>query len=213
MSTIAEYLTALEGLRDQLADNLGKLGISASRDETLKTLVPKLLGIQQGDMQHECFAARMLNFPISYGFFSFDETAALVGAIEVDAFYMIRSAEISIDAAGGLSRLNVVAPNWQSTQSDTKISMVCDVKGKSRAQFTDLLDLIRISITGTEDLSAQVTMIVIGDETGDTLAAAGSTKLKFQKNSWDALEARNYTWNDIEMQGYTWQGLEDLGKP
>lgn len=213
MSTIAEYLTALEGLRDQIADNLVKLGINASRDETLKTLVPKLLGIQQGDMRHECFAAKMQNFPISYGFFSFNEIAALVGAIEVEAFYMIRSAEINIDAAGGLSRLNVVAPNWQITQSDTKISMVCDVIGKSRAQFTDLLDLIRISITGTEALSAQVTMIVIGDETGNTLAAAGSTSLRFQKGNWETLEARNYTWNDIETQGYTWQGLENLGKP
>lgn len=213
MSTIAEYLTALEGVRDQLADNLVKMGIEASRKETLKTLVPKILGIQQGNMSNEYCDLKLIEFPVSYGFFSLNETAKMIGAIEVNGFYMIRKVEIDISAEKGLLRLSVDAPNWEIVKSDTKISMVCDAIGKTKAQFIDLLDVIELTVSGDEDLKATVTMIVTGDETGDVIGVAGSTEIRFQKNSWEALEAREYTWSEIEAIGYTWEELEAIGKP
>ena len=45
--SIANYLTALDEQRDQLARNLVTMGVSASESEKLNTLVPKVLQIPQ----------------------------------------------------------------------------------------------------------------------------------------------------------------------
>lgn len=45
---IADYLTRLDSLRDQLADNLVEKGVSATQDESLTELIPKVLEITQG---------------------------------------------------------------------------------------------------------------------------------------------------------------------
>ena len=45
---IADYLTRLDSLRDQLADNLVEKGVSATQDESLTELIPKVLEIAQG---------------------------------------------------------------------------------------------------------------------------------------------------------------------
>ena len=41
--SIANYLTALDAQRDQLARNLVTMGVQASESEKLNTLVPKVL--------------------------------------------------------------------------------------------------------------------------------------------------------------------------
>lgn len=48
MATTAEYLNKLVEQKNTLADNLVTKGISASHDETLETLVPKVLDISGG---------------------------------------------------------------------------------------------------------------------------------------------------------------------
>ena len=45
---ITDYLTRLDSLRDQLADNLVKKGVDATQDESLTELIPKVLEITQG---------------------------------------------------------------------------------------------------------------------------------------------------------------------
>lgn len=45
---IADYLTRLDSLRDQLANNLVEKGVSATQDESLTELIPKVLEIAQG---------------------------------------------------------------------------------------------------------------------------------------------------------------------
>ena len=45
--SIANYLTALDAQRDQLARNLVTMGVQASESEKLNTLVPKVLQIPQ----------------------------------------------------------------------------------------------------------------------------------------------------------------------
>lgn len=212
MSTIAEYLQALDSLRDQLADNLQKMGVDASQNETLQTLVPKVLGIQQGDMRHEYCDVTLLDFPCTYGFYSYDETATMIGVLDVNGFYMVRSAEIIISGTG-LSALQITAQNWTITQSDTEISLQCSVLDKTANQFLDLVDVIQIKLKENIDLTATVTMIIIGDETGEVVGATGSAELRFQNNSWAAIEARGYTWSDIEANSYTWDDIENLGKP
>ena len=45
---ITDYLTRLDSLRDQLADNLVEKGVDATQDESLTELIPKVLEITQG---------------------------------------------------------------------------------------------------------------------------------------------------------------------
>ena len=45
MATIAQLLTTLDQLRDQLAANLTTKGVPSNSDETLNDLVPKVLQI------------------------------------------------------------------------------------------------------------------------------------------------------------------------
>lgn len=45
MATTADYLNKLVSQKNTLADNLVTKGVSASHDETLDTLVPKILEI------------------------------------------------------------------------------------------------------------------------------------------------------------------------
>ena len=45
--SIASYLSQLDKLRQQLADNLVNKGVSASRSESLTVLVPKVLNVKQ----------------------------------------------------------------------------------------------------------------------------------------------------------------------
>lgn len=47
MPTIAEYLSELSNQRNQLAENLTAMGVQATANEKLNTLVPKVLQIQQ----------------------------------------------------------------------------------------------------------------------------------------------------------------------
>ena len=48
MATTADYLNKLVTQKNTLADNLVTKGVTASHDETLETLVPKVLEISSG---------------------------------------------------------------------------------------------------------------------------------------------------------------------
>ena len=52
---IADYLTALDRQRDQLARNLTAMGVQASESEKLNTLVPKVLQIPQAKQENTLF--------------------------------------------------------------------------------------------------------------------------------------------------------------
>ena len=55
--SIANYLTALDAQRDQLAHNLMTMGVQASESEKLNTLVPKMLQIPQAKQDITLFRA------------------------------------------------------------------------------------------------------------------------------------------------------------
>lgn len=55
--SIANYLTALDEQRDQLAKNLVTMGVQASENEKLNTLVPKVLQISQTKQDITLFKA------------------------------------------------------------------------------------------------------------------------------------------------------------
>lgn len=213
MSTIAEYLALLAALRDELAANLERMGVTADAAEPLQTLVPKVLRIQQGDMRHECCDVVLSQFPCSYGFFAYDETATFAGAVAVNAFYLMRTAKLIIASNISLETLKVTAPGWTITHSEKEIVLETDVQGRSGGEFLTLLDAIQMRQTVEEDLWATVTLEIVGDESGEVVGATGSARLYYQGVSWDALDAHALTWKNIEDEKLTWDGLETLGKP
>lgn len=63
--SIANYLTALDAQRDQLARNLVTMGVQASESEKLNTLVPKVLQIPSGRLEVTLFRNAMMLLPLS----------------------------------------------------------------------------------------------------------------------------------------------------
>ena len=53
MATTADYLNKLVEQKNALADNLVTKGVTATHDETLETLVPKVLNITSGESVNE----------------------------------------------------------------------------------------------------------------------------------------------------------------
>ena len=62
--SIANYLTALDAQRDQLARNLVTMGVQASESEKLNTLVPKVLQIVRADVSIKMLKKRIMELDI-----------------------------------------------------------------------------------------------------------------------------------------------------
>ncbi len=60
--SIANYLTALDAQRDQLARNLVAMGVQASESEKLNTLVPKVLQIPTSRPETTLFHSAVMRF-------------------------------------------------------------------------------------------------------------------------------------------------------
>ena len=63
MATTAEYLNKLVEQKNSLADNLVTKGVSATHDETLETLVPKVLDISGGGGGNGIYPVDEYGFP------------------------------------------------------------------------------------------------------------------------------------------------------
>lgn len=212
MSTnLTPYVSLLCQLREDLAGNLVRMGVSASVDEPLQTLIPKVLRIAQGDTSQQVFLAALTpEFDVSYGFFGPGEVAEFAGMCSISALCKIRALRVEI-TGDGAATLTVEAAGW-SVQTGTGVTAVYQpAGGLSRFEAQDALDGIRIHGDGETPVSATIRVYAVGEE-GLTIAAAGSTALVYKYGAtWDVLEALGYTWGGLE--GKTWDEIEHIGKP
>ena len=212
MSTnLTPYVSLLCQLREDLAGNLVRMGVSASVDEPLQTLIPKVLRIAQGDTSQQVFLAALTpEFDVSYGFFGPGEVAEFAGMCSISALCRIRALRMEI-TGDGAATLTVEAAGW-SVQTGTGVTAVYQpAGGLSRFEAQDALDGIRIHGDGETPVSATIRVYAVGEE-GLTIAAAGSTALVYKYGAtWDVLEALGYTWGGLE--GKTWDEIEHIGKP
>ena len=212
MSTnLTPYVSLLCQLREDLAGNLVRMGVSASVDEPLQTLIPKVLRIAQGDTSQQVFLAALTpEFDVSYGFFGPGEVAEFAGMCSISALCRIRALRVEI-TGDGAATLTVEAAGW-SVQTGTGVTAVYQpAGGLSRFEAQDALDGIRIHGDGETPVSATIRVYAVGEE-GLTIAAAGSTALVYKYGAtWDVLEALGYTWGGLE--GKTWDEIEHIGKP
>ena len=212
MSTnLTPYVSLLCQLREDLAGNLVRMGVSASVDEPLQTLIPKVLRIAQGDTSQQVFLAALTpEFDVSYGFFGPGEVAEFAGMCSISALCRIRALRMEI-TGDGAATLTVEAAGW-SVQTGTGVTAVYQpAGGLSRFEAQDALDGIRIHGDGETPVSATIRVYAVGEE-GLTIAAAGSIALVYKYGAtWDVLEALGYTWGGLE--GKTWDEIEHIGKP
>lgn len=52
-ANLTPYISLLCGLREDLAENLARMGVPVAADEPLQTLIPKVLRIAQGDTSQQ----------------------------------------------------------------------------------------------------------------------------------------------------------------
>ena len=211
MTNLTLYVSLLCQLREDLAGNLVRMGVSASVDEPLQTLIPKVLRIAQGDTSQQVFLAALApEFDVSYGFFGPGEVAEFAGMCSISALCRTRALRMEI-TGDGAATLTVEAAGW-SVQTGTGVTAVYQpAGGLSRFEAQDALDGIRIHGDGETPVSATIRVYAVGEE-GLTIAAAGSTALVYKYGAtWDVLEALGYTWGGLE--GKTWDEIEHIGKP
>ena len=208
---LTPYISLLCGLREDLAENLARMGVSATADESLQTLIPKVLRIAQGDTSLQVFQAALTpEFDVSYGFFGPGEVAEFTGMCSITALCRIRALRVEITGEGAAT-LTVEAPGW-TVQTGTGVTAVYQpAGGMTRFDGQDALDGIRIHGDGETSVTATVRVSAVGEE-GLTLSATGSTALVFKYGAtWDVLEAMGYTWGGLD--GKTWYEIEHIGKP
>lgn len=208
--SLTPYLSLLESLRDDLAANLTKMGVSASDTETLQTLVPKVLQIAQGNISQEVFVAQMHAFSVSYGYFSTGEICHFTGICQIQYYNKISFLTVTISGTG-LSALTVTAPNWTVTSSESAITMIMATGTRFDAQAA--LDAIMVEGDDATDVLATIT-VTATMESGTQISADSATELIFSYGmTWKVLEDIGYTWAALEAENLTWTMLEEMGKP
>ena len=211
MSSLTPYLELLVQLREELAENLSYMGVEAEKSEPLKTLVPKVLQICQGDPSQELWSAQMQALSPSYGFYSTGETVSLAGVCRITLCNRVAAARVSIRGSG-VSALAVTAAGWSVSRSAGAIELTRAVSCK--AELEEALDRISIAGDDSTEVQAQITAGVTF-RSGAAAAAGGSTTLRYSyATTWRLLEeVYGYTRRGLENAGLSWSRLQTLGKP
>ncbi len=210
MNNLTPYFQLLSSLRDDLAGNLVKMGVAAGTEESLQTLIPKVLLIAQGDTSQEVFAAACKSaFDVSYGYFSAGETASFAGMCVITMFCRVASLKVEVSGTG-LSGLTVIAPGW-IVESGAGITLTRAVVSRFDAQ--DALNGISFTGDGNTIVEASIRVSAVM-EGGASIPAAGTATLCYKYGAtWQLLEVLGCTWSSLETQNMTWAGLETMGKP
>lgn len=210
---VQEQIVRLLGLRSDLADNLTRMGVDASADEPLQTLVPKVLRILQGDTSKVAFTASLADaIPgVSFGFFLLGEVARPFPVFDVTYFNRISEVRLRFAVApsgpGELSSLVVSAPGW--VMQGGVLSHAFPT-GATRFDLLDALGLV--TLTSAEMLRIRMTMEATGAD-GSAIAAPGVTEISWARTTWGMLEAYGRTWGEWEAACPTWGDWENVPKP
>lgn len=209
MADLNAYIALLDQLRDDIADAICEMGGTATQDETMKTLVPKLLNLP--DASESAIAALTTPSP-SYGYYAYTEKVKLADQITVSKLYKMASMKLVISSENAVA-LTVTAPGWTITRTASEITLTASVADQTRSVAARLLQAVTVSHSGTGPVPATVTLTLIGRSSGKPFTATGSCQWIYSGPTWAAIEAMNLTWQQIEDRALTWDGLENLPKP
>lgn len=210
MATIAQLLTTLDQLRDQLAANLTTMGVPSNSEETLNDLVPKVLQISQtGGSVNESI---LLD---SSGSTSKNDTLTAYGS----SVYIYESADSSVlslseivEKYGGVDAQNsylgeesalygINVGNWTSSDCNTGILFASPLAlnaGKVlvtvNASLSNWINqTLNIRLIAADSISAATEKILASDFAyTSTFVFAGNTSLRNHIISMGAVEAGTY---------------------
>lgn len=169
-TTIEQQLTNLDNIRDQLADNLAAMGVTASNTETLKKLVPKVVDIIVGDTSAPLFDFTLLKSSISknmYGSFKFK------GCASVTRCCLITRIDLVVTATEPLTLL-VSGADWspKDGSSDKEAIARCNLTRANPVKAQRALDGLAFSVQG----GGTVEVTVKGYYNNQVFTPLGSTK-------------------------------------
>ena len=162
MKTISEQLIELNDLKEQLATNLTSIGVEASTDESLKTLVPKVLECKtdiiwsQGTVSTEVTSVKIPSGVTSIGDIAFGGCTSLVSITIPDSVTSIGRSAFSRCT----SLVSITIPNSVTSIGDmtfdgctslANITIPDSVTSIGRSAFNKCTNLANIYYIGTEE--------------------------------------------------------------
>lgn len=210
--TTAQYLSHLTALRDQLAHNLNRCGVTASSDETLTTLIPKVLDISSGNPYLGYFVAEFTTkqFDLTYGVLLYNTPASFNGMLAIDGYFKMSSFTLTLSGSG-LTALQITAPGATVTKASDNSATIKYTTPSSvtRHNLQDMLDAVVFQ--SNADAEFTITASSIEQDTGDNKVVEGSKSLKIQKNCWGVVQDTYPTWAVAGTM--TWAQIEELIPP
>ena len=143
MATTAEYLNKLVSQKNTLADNLVTKGVVATHDETLETLVPKVLDISSGGGETTGYISdglilfSELNDEITYNLVSDDKIGRKVNNCDgVNGYLSKQKSEIMSQIAGNPFTIQVLCKTTQTDEMGMIFGFVLDYAYQSAMLMT-----------------------------------------------------------------------------
>lgn len=214
---IAEYLTKLDALRDDLARNLAYMGVTATADETLDVLVPKVLDILTGDPSAELLKYTINNAELAStvrptAYFGDGERVTFGDALTVNAANRITIIKIMITSVPvGLSQtFTVSGDGWTGQVGTSNYVASFPLTRATRGKVIEALKAFSLGFTGSDsgDCTLEVSAVA---ESGAEIAATGTISFKLRPfSTWEIAQAKYPKWTDVS--GLSWKTVESLKK-
>ena len=166
MATTADYLNKLVTQKNTLADNLVAKGVSATHDETLETLVPKVLNISGGSANANW---NLYHDPDPYNFYSnIKNTTNYNGGgynfsesipNQFGLYQSYQSYNMTHSYAVDFTNVNKIVVNGatKSNLAGLTATAYCKITNESLTEMNDEWTMIHQSIgTDTSEFSAEI---------------------------------------------------------
>ena len=211
MANLTPYFALLTQLRADLAGNLARMGVPATAEEPLQTLVPKVLQILQGDVDADVWSAvQIADFAPSMGFFDRNETVALSGMAAVAKAN--RVTQLRLDVTGDNAQAATVAgQGWTRSDITGGVRYAKSVSGLTRFDLQAELDALTLRGDGATSmqLTLSVGAVCAG---GSVFASTGTTAVVISAVTAGALSDAGLTWAQMEAICPTWEKFDSLTK-
>lgn len=209
MGTISNKLNRLQQTKSAIKSSLEAMGVSVDADTIFFDYAALIRRIQVGDLTREVFLAELKDPSVSYGFYLPNESAGLSDVIDLLGMNRITSVSITITTQEDGQTITVTAPGWNVENSGRTTKVTKEFTAED-TPYVAGLEIAKITVISNL-AQVKVTLTGIGADSGNAYQASGSCMLRWQNNSWVAIEAMQLKWSDLKNM--TWSQLEAIGKP